>query len=71
LKDLVAENVYTLDVNRWLSRFEDDFDVCRELAVSKAGVEPLPSEAKLISLVNKVVCVYPKLLYPQINVYVM
>jgi len=46
LKDLVSEDVYTVDVDRWLSRYEDDLDVCRELAVSKPGVQPLPSKGQ-------------------------
>jgi len=46
LKDLVSKDVYTVDVDRWLSRYEDDLDVCRELAVSKPGVQPLPSKGQ-------------------------
>jgi len=47
LKNLVSEDVYSVDVNRWLSRYEDDFDVCREFAVSKPGLQPLPGEGEM------------------------
>jgi len=54
LKDLVSEDVYNLDVNRWLSRYEDDCDVSREIAIAKPGVQPLPSkiEAVLINFLH-------------------
>jgi len=42
MKDLCSEVEYSMDVYRWLSRYEDDFDVCRELAVAMPGVQPLP-----------------------------
>jgi len=44
LKDLVSDDVYAVDVSRWLSRYEDDCDVCRELAISKPEAQPLPSQ---------------------------
>jgi len=52
MKDLISEDVYTIDVDRWLSRYEDDFDVCRELAVAKSGVQPLPSKGDAILLLR-------------------
>jgi len=54
LKDLVSEDVYTVDVNRWLSRYEDDFDVCRELALSKPGVQQLPRTENVLHFALKV-----------------
>jgi len=62
MKDLFSEDVYTFDVDRWLSRYEDDFDVCRELAIAKPGVQPLPRKGvlfptqypKLSQLINTV-----------------
>jgi len=49
LKDLVSEDVHSFDVSRWLSRYEDDYDVCREIAVAKPGVQPLPRKTNAIS----------------------
>jgi len=46
--------VYTVDVNRWLSRYEDDFDVCRELALSKPGVQQLPRTENVLHFALKV-----------------
>jgi len=50
LKDLVSKDEYAVDVNRWLSRYEDDFDVCRELALSKPGLQPLPGNQQRLML---------------------
>jgi len=56
MKDLFCDDVYTIDVDRWLSRYEDDFDVCRELAVAKSGVQPLPSKGDDIFLLRSKTC---------------
>jgi len=67
LKDLVSEDEYTLDVNRWLSRYEDDFDVCRELAISKPGLQPLPSKE---TIKDALFCIQDSEFHPQLNVHI-
>jgi hypothetical protein len=42
MKHVVSKEVYSARVNRWLSRIEDDFDVCREVALAPPGRQPLP-----------------------------
>jgi hypothetical protein len=42
MKHLATKELINLQLNRWLAIDEDDYDLCREIAISHAGKRPLP-----------------------------
>ncbi|XP_064626993.1 lipoxygenase homology domain-containing protein 1-like isoform X2 [Lineus longissimus] len=42
MRDLNTKELLTFQVNRWMSRHEDDLDIWRELPVTRPGEVPLP-----------------------------
>ena len=50
--DLHTKEELTFDCNRWLSREEDDGEICREMPAVRKGERVLPSECIDILLVT-------------------
>ena len=42
MRDMNSGQQFTFRPNRWLSRYEDDKDICRELPIVHPGANPLP-----------------------------
>ena len=45
MKNALKEEMHMFEVNRWMSRTEDDRDVWRELPVKIPGKQPLPGQS--------------------------